>query len=55
MANVPDIKLIRTDITLDFDIWANLDRAEGKEPCPFLLSKIVCLLYMFGNTFEKQP
>ena len=50
MADVPDIKLIRTDTTLDLDIWAKLGRAEAKVPCPFLLSKIVFLLYMLDNT-----
>ena len=37
MADVPDIKLIRTDTTLDLDISARLGRAEAKVPCPFLL------------------
>ena len=41
MADIPDIKLIRTDTTLDLEIWTKLGRAEAKVPSPFLLSKIV--------------
>ena len=36
MADVPDIKLVRTDTTLDLEIWGKLGRAEAKVPCPFL-------------------
>ena len=43
MADVPDIKLIRTDTTLDLDIWAKFGRAEAKVPCPYLLSKVLFL------------
>ena len=39
MADVPDIKLIRTDTTPDLDIWAKSGRAEAKVPCPFLSIK----------------
>ena len=55
MADVPDIKLIRTDTTLDLDIWARIGRAEAKVPCPFLLSKIVCCtcFVMFFKIIRK--
>ena len=39
MADVPDIKLIRTDTTLDLDLWALVAGQRRLMPCPFLSSK----------------
>ena len=41
MADVPDIKLIRTDTTLDLDLWALVAGQRRLMPCPFLSSKKV--------------
>ena len=52
MVDVPDIKLIRTDTTLDLYIWAILGRPEAKVPVPFLLLDIfgyTCLVILFKS------
>ena len=55
MADVPDIKLIRADTTLELDIWALKAEQRRVMPYPYLLSKIVdctCLVILFKNNHK---